>query len=87
MEGRLPTDIASVLMPLLAVSDTGSITKKPTDLVLRSIEMGLFPCPTFRERTGEEEHKGFVSYVTLEARTVAPIYRTQLFTKAGLAVN
>lgn len=82
VEGRLPTDIASVLMPLLAASGAGSVTGKNSAAVEQVIMTGCLSCSTFHERTGaEEEHKGSVSYVTLEARTVAPIYRTQLFTK------
>lgn len=84
VEGRLPTDIASVLMPLLAASDGGpGATKKGYAMVDQAAELGFCRCPTFDARTGATEEGGFVRYVKLEARTVAPIYRTQLFSKVS----
>ncbi len=82
VEGRLPTDIASVLMPLLAASDTKG--PKPGLLDINTFARLLKQSVSRlrEEKDGGDGGSIFEGrYISLEARAVVPIYRTQLFTK------
>jgi hypothetical protein len=87
VEGRLPTDIASVLMPLLAASD-GRRANTPAPLPSQyAVLLKASVSHLIEEKDGDVQQWLRGCYITLEAQAVMPIYRTQLFTKVCKCVH